>query len=148
MAEEWALFPVKVCLGHEWSSQNIRPNRILEVPKNDILKSKIICKFAQLQIFFRELIQLFMFPNTRRTNKEKWFYCMFGLVVSSCEVGSNVGIIIYLGLMDQNSTSHILAGEGFSVDLVTAVFIISVWNVFSQKNIQESVLKRGKHFRS
>ena len=73
---------------------------------------------------------------------------MFGLVVSSCEVGSNVGIIIYLGLMDQNSTSHILAGEGFSVDLVTAVFIISVWNVFSQKNIQESVLKTGKHFRS
>ena len=73
---------------------------------------------------------------------------MFGLVVSSCEVGSNVGIIIYLGLMDQNSTSHILAGEGFSVDLVTAVLIISVWNVFSQKNIQESVLKTGKHFRS
>ena len=73
---------------------------------------------------------------------------MFGLVVSSCEVGSNVGIIIYLGLMDQNSTSHILVGEGFSVDLVTAVFIISVWNVFSQKNIQESVLKTGKHFRS
>ena len=53
-------------------------------------------------------------------NKEKWFYCKFGLVVSSCEVGSNVGIIIYLGLIDQNSTSHVLAGEGFSVDLVTA----------------------------
>ena len=69
---------------------------------------------------------------------------MFGLVVTSCEVGSNVGIIIYLGLMDQNSTSHILAGEGFSVDLVTAVFIISVWNVFSQKKYPGERFKEGE----
>ena len=37
--------------------------------KKDKLKSKIICKFAQLQIFFRELIHLFILINFNKSSQ-------------------------------------------------------------------------------